>query len=83
MSRSELVRRLVLNAICDDYENVDQILLPNVAKDGARFGLAVERPEVVNALAGLIEDGLAKTYDLDDRGAWLHGIPRNAACRHR
>jgi hypothetical protein len=26
MNRSELVLRLVLNAICDDYENVDQII---------------------------------------------------------
>jgi len=33
MERSELVRRLVLNEICDDYENVDQII-PQRATSG-------------------------------------------------
>jgi hypothetical protein len=31
MTRSEFVRLLVLNSICDDFENVDQIILPDVA----------------------------------------------------
>jgi hypothetical protein len=54
MDRSELVRLLVLCEICDDYENVDQIIFPGVARDAARCGLVIERSEVVNALAGLI-----------------------------
>ena len=33
MNRAELVRRLVLNSISDDYENIDQIILPMVAED--------------------------------------------------
>jgi hypothetical protein len=62
VERSELVRRLILNAICDDYENVDQAILRDVAHDGSECGLTIERPEVVDALRGLIDDGLAKAY---------------------
>ncbi len=64
LSRSEFVRRLVLNCITDDFENVDQVILRDVAENAAKCGLTVERPEVVRALAGLIEDGLAKAYIL-------------------
>jgi hypothetical protein len=64
MTRSEFVRLLVLNSICDDFENVDQIILPDVARTGARCGLTIERSEVVGALASLIADGLAKAYIL-------------------
>jgi hypothetical protein len=62
MERRELVRRLVLNSICDDFENIDQIILPTVREDGARLGLTIERTEVVDTLAGLVADGLAKAY---------------------
>jgi hypothetical protein len=64
MDRRELVRRLVLIEISDDFENVDQIILPNVAKDAAKCGLSIERAEIVDALAGLVKDGLAKAYIL-------------------
>ena len=66
MDRGELIRRLVLNAICDDFENVDQVILPIVAKDCARLGFVVERAEVVSALAILVREGLAKAYDLQN-----------------
>ena len=62
MNRHELLRRLVLNSICDDYENIDQVILRDVAEEGAKRGLKIERSEIVDALAGLIEDGLAKAY---------------------
>lgn len=55
-----------MNAICDDFENVDQRILPGVAGDCGKLGLSVERSEVVIALAGLVEDGFAKAYDLHD-----------------
>ena len=55
---------MVLNEICDDFENVDQVIVPNVAKDGAKCGLSIERAEIVDALAGLVKDGLAKAYIL-------------------
>ncbi len=64
MTRSEFVRRLVLDSICDDYENVDQVILRWVEKTGAKCGLTIERSEVVDALASLIADGLAKAYIL-------------------
>ncbi len=54
MTRSELMRRLVLNATCDDYENVDRIIPKDVRERGERLGLRIERAEVVNTLAGLV-----------------------------
>jgi len=64
MTRSEFVRLLVLNSICDDFENVDQVILRDVAETGAKCGLTIERAEVVDALASLVSDGLAKAYIL-------------------
>ena len=64
MDRREVIRLLVLNEISDDFENVDQIILPHVVKATAKCGLAVGRAEIVDALAGLVRDGLAKAYIL-------------------
>jgi hypothetical protein len=69
---------MILNAMCDDFENVDQIILPVVARDCAKLGFSVERPEIVKTLGELVRDGLAKAYLLS---AWepfsteLHGMP--------
>lgn len=77
MNRAGFVRRLVLNAICDDYENIDQIILPEVAKDGLRCGLTIERSEIADALAALIGDGLAQAYFLSstEPSRELPGMP--------
>jgi hypothetical protein len=78
MNRAELVRLMVLNEICDDYENVDQIIFPQVARQVAKCGLAIERPEIVDALAKLIQDGLAKAYLLspfEPFSTELEGMP--------
>jgi hypothetical protein len=64
MTRTGLIRLAVLNSICDDFENVDQIILEEVRKDCSRIEPAIERSEVVQALAGLVEDGQAKAYIL-------------------
>ena len=64
MERRELVRRLVLNSICGDFENVDQIILRDVTRAGSRFEMTIERSDIVDALKGLIEDGFAKAYRL-------------------
>ena len=48
--------------MCDDYENIDQIILPEVARDCAKLGFSVERSEIVKAVGELIQDGLAKAY---------------------
>ena len=54
----------MLCAVCDDYENVDQCILHDVATVAARSGWTVERPEIVQALADLVRDGLVKAYRL-------------------
>jgi hypothetical protein len=58
---------MVLNEICDDFENVDQIVFPHVARDMAVCGMKVTRAEVVTALRGLVGDGFAKAYTLSGR----------------
>ena len=58
---------MVLDSICDDYENVDQVILRDVAKNCSKLGFTVERTDVVEALSQLIEDGLAKAYLLSSR----------------
>jgi len=78
MDRRELVRLMVLNEICDDYENVDQIIFLQVARQAAKCGLAIERSEIVDALAWLIHDGLAKAYLLspfEPFSTELQGMP--------
>jgi hypothetical protein len=78
MNRGELVRLLVLNAISDDYENVDQVILRYVGEQLAKLDIAIERPEIVNVLGGLIQDGLAKAYLLSGTEPYsteLHGMP--------
>ncbi len=77
MTRSEFVRRLTLNSICDDYENVDQVILRDVNRDASACGLTIDRTEVVDALAGLVRDGLAKAYLLSSTqpSKLLRGMP--------
>jgi hypothetical protein len=53
---------MVLDAMSDDYENIDQIILPVVAKDCARLGFSVERSEIVKAVEGLVQEGMVKAY---------------------
>ncbi|MEO8099259.1 MAG: hypothetical protein ABI811_16260 [Acidobacteriota bacterium] len=68
MNRSQFVQSLVLGSICDDFENVDQVILRIIAEDGAKSGLTIERPEVVIALTCLVEAGLARAYELSSFG---------------
>ena len=78
MNRDELVRLLVLDSIADDYENVDQIILGEVGEQLAKMGMTIKRQEIVNALGGLIQDGLAKAYLLSAREPYsteLQGMP--------
>lgn len=64
MTRRDLVRLMVLNEICDDFEHVDHIIFPHVRDLASKRGLTVERTEVIDALTGLVQDGLAKAYEL-------------------
>ena len=48
-----------------DIANADVLLSrKDVAKVGAKCGLRIQRPEVVEGLRVLVEAGLAKAYDL-------------------
>lgn len=62
MDRATLIQRLVLDKICDDYENVDQTILEEVTRDAPEFHLTITRSDVVAALEQLIALGLAKAY---------------------
>jgi hypothetical protein len=64
MTRAKFLQHLVLDKICDDFENVDQVILREVAEQASKCGLTVQRPEIVAALQALVESGLAKAYDL-------------------
>ncbi len=80
MTRAEFVQRIVLESICDDFENVDQVILAEVAEVGGKCGLTVQRSEVVEALRALIEAGFAKAYDIssaraDPLSAEIEGMP--------
>jgi hypothetical protein len=73
MNRSELIRRMVLSEISDDYENVDRIIPPHLTKDCSKLGIAIERSEIVKALGELVGDGLASAYLLSP--IELRGMP--------
>jgi len=78
VDRKELLRRIVLNAICDDYENIDQVILRDARDTAEKLDLTIERTDVVEALKGLIDDGLAKAYLLSPSKPWvteLAGMP--------
>ena len=55
---------MVLGSMCDDVENIDQIILPTVARDCAKLCLSVDRAEIVKTVSDLVSDGLVKAYDL-------------------
>ncbi len=69
MTRSELVRRFVLDSIFENYESEGQIIFDDVAEKAAQCGLTIDRAEIVDALAGLVQDRLAK----------IQGIPASDA----
>jgi hypothetical protein len=80
MTRTEFVQRLVLSTICDDFENVDQVILRDVVEVGTKCGLRIQRSEVVEGLRALVDAGLAKAYDLfpgigDPFSGELQGMP--------
>jgi hypothetical protein len=75
MDRTELVRWVVLDEISDGYQNADQLILPSVAKIGVKLGFTIARSEIVDALAGLVADGLAKAYLLSSTVPYRTELP--------
>lgn len=70
-NRAELVRAQVLSEIADDFEEIRQIMvqLRRVAY------LGISRAEVKEALVALVQDGLARAYDLYVSQEPLPGLP--------
>jgi hypothetical protein len=62
--RAQLICMFVLDAIADDYEDLE-IISDHVPKLGTRCGLVVLKPEVLKCLKSLIDRGLAAAYRLD------------------
>lgn len=75
MTRAALVRRTVLNSICDDGENIDQIILQDINTEVAKYGITIPRADVVSALAELVGDGMAQAYVLGPAGDFLQEYP--------
>ena len=66
--------------ICDDFENVDQIIFREVAEQASMCGFTVQRSDIVEALTRLVDTGLVKAYDLSASGpdpfsGELRGMP--------
>lgn len=80
--RSQAVMELVLNAIADDYENVEIILKSINEEDQTtepdsrpgRKGAPVSRPEVIKALRVLTSEGYAQAYILDTREPYAQPV---------
>ena len=75
MTRPEFIQRLVLNTITDDFENVDQTILRQVAEVGAKCGLTIGRSQVVQAIRALVEAGLARAYELSGPDPFSGELP--------
>jgi len=74
MNRSELIRMFVLDAIADDYENLEQIT-KHITRLSSDCGMAVTPSVVLQALDELIAAGLAKAYRLSNQIEEIGGMP--------
>lgn len=70
-NRAELVCAYVLNEISDDLEEIRQIM---VQLRWVAY-LGISRAEVREALVSLVQDGLARSYDLYVSQETLPGLP--------
>jgi hypothetical protein len=68
MTRKELVDKLTLNEITDDYEDFARILR-NVVSEGAVCGLTISPFEVEGSINRLIKRDLARAYVLSGHAA--------------
>jgi hypothetical protein len=76
MRPQQLLRLLVLGEIADDYEEPNHIY-ENVARRATACGIATTQQLVELLLLELVEQGMAKAYDLRaEDGAELAGAPR-------
>lgn len=80
MNRAGIIRSLILDEICDDYENIDQTIFGNVSAASAHLGITVTRADVVETLRGLASDGLAKAYHLSPREPFVTELQHFPSC---
>jgi hypothetical protein len=72
--RRELVLRIVLNEISDDYENLHQIA-KQVAMTISGCGMTVPLEEILQGLTDLVDAKLAKAYRLSNGVEAIDGMP--------
>ncbi|MEO5922847.1 MAG: hypothetical protein ABIR70_03375 [Bryobacteraceae bacterium] len=70
--RFERVKVNVLNEIADDFEEIGQVM---IQLDRWASDIAITRDEAKAALLKLVEDGLAKAYDLHVSQVPISGSP--------
>jgi hypothetical protein len=70
----ELVLRIVLNEISNDYENLHQIT-KQVRRTSSDCGMTISVHEILQALADLVAAGLAKPYRLSNGVKGIDGMP--------
>jgi hypothetical protein len=63
MTRADVIRRILIQGICDDFEDIQRITEWTVPM-GSKCGLTITRDDIIQALLELIEQGHAKAYDL-------------------
>ena len=72
--RRELVLRIVLNEISDDYENLHQIV-KQVGMTTSGCGMNVSLDEILQALSDLIDTRLARAYRFSEGVRPIRGMP--------
>ena len=72
--RRELVLRIVLNEIADDYENLYQIT-KQVGRRSSDCGMTVSVAEILQALNHLVTTNLARAYRLSNGVEGIDGMP--------
>jgi hypothetical protein len=65
-NRDERLRMIVLSAIADDYESF-RIIAHETSERAGKAGLGVKHEDILDLLAGLIHEGLAKGYVLSSQ----------------
>jgi len=61
MTRAELLRRFVLNSVCDDTEDLEHVYY-DFYRSATWCVTWIERADVMDALIEAIEDGYVKAY---------------------
>lgn len=79
-NRAEFIRMFILDVVCDDYESLQKIF-EDAASFSKQFQVDLTPQELVEALAGLIAEGLVDCYRLspDAPNERIRGVPENVS----